>query len=241
MPGLLFCPCPKQFLRNPVTTVFPSYWLMGFWIGNKGGQQVASRTLHTKNVYWATPTSYCIHVRRWIYKNLNPKSALGSKHQRVTNGHFFIASLSLSHVWLFATLETAACQASLSTTNSQSFLRLMSIESVLPSKHLILCCLLLLLPSIFPSIRVFYRINSSLQVAKVLRNQLQHQSFQWIFRTDFLQDWLVWSPCSPWDSQESSPTPQFKVSVLLYSAFFVVQLSHPYMTTGRKKKKKSLD
>ena len=115
------------------------------------------------------------------------------------------------HVWLFATLETAACQASLSTTNSQSFLRLMSIESVLPSKHLILCCLLLLLPSIFPSIRVFYRINSSLQVAKVLRNQLQHQSFQWIFRTDFLQDWLVWSPCSPWDSQESSPTPQFKL------------------------------
>ena len=50
----------------------------------------------------------------------------------------------------------------------------------------------------------------SYQVAKVLEFQLQHQSFQWIFMTDFLYDWLVWSPCSPRDSQESSPTPQFK-------------------------------
>ena len=48
------------------------------------------------------------------------------------------------------------------------------------------------------------------QVSKVLELQLQHQSFQWIFRTDFLQDWLVWSPCLPRDSQESSPTPQFE-------------------------------
>ena len=62
---------------------------------------------------------------------------------------------SLSHVQLFATLWTAACQASLSISNSQSLLKLMSIESVMPSKHLMLCRLLLLLPSIFPSIRVF--------------------------------------------------------------------------------------
>ena len=62
---------------------------------------------------------------------------------------------SLSHVWLFATPWTAACQASLSITNTQSLLKLMSIESVIPSKHLILCCPLLLLPSVFPSIRVF--------------------------------------------------------------------------------------
>ena len=53
-------------------------------------------------------------------------------------------------------------------------------------------------------------VSSSHEVAKVLEFQLQHQSFQWIFRTDFLQDWLVWSLCSPRDSQESSPTPQFK-------------------------------
>ena len=66
-----------------------------------------------------------------------------------------VAVQSLSHVWLFATPQTAACQASLSITNSHSALRLMSIESVMPSNHLILCCPLLLLPSIFPIIRVF--------------------------------------------------------------------------------------
>ena len=57
---------------------------------------------------------------------------------------------------------------------------------------------------------LFQWVSSLHQVAKVLEFQLQHQSFQWIFRTDFLEDWLVWSPCSPRDSQESSPTPQFK-------------------------------
>ena len=62
---------------------------------------------------------------------------------------------SLSHVQLFATPWTAACQASLSITNSQSLPKLMSIESVMPSNHLILCCPLILPPSIFPSIRVF--------------------------------------------------------------------------------------
>ena len=66
----------------------------------------------------------------------------------------------------------------------------------------------------------FKWVSSSHQVAKVLELQLQHQSFQWIFRVDFLEDWLVWSPCSPRDSQESSPTPQFKSinsSVLILS------------------------
>ena len=57
---------------------------------------------------------------------------------------------------------------------------------------------------------LFQWVSCSHQVAKVLEFQLQHQSFQWIFRTDFLCDWLVVSPCSPRDSQESSPTPQFK-------------------------------
>ena len=73
-------------------------------------------------------------------------------------------------------------------------------------------------------------VSSSHQVAKLLKLQLHHQCFQWIFRTDFLYDWLIWSPCSPRDSQESSPTPQFKTSILQRSAFFMVQLSHPYMT-----------
>ena len=57
---------------------------------------------------------------------------------------------------------------------------------------------------------LFQWVSSSHQVAKVLELQLQHQSFQWIFRVDFLEDWLVWSPCSPRDFQESSSTPQFK-------------------------------
>ena len=69
--------------------------------------------------------------------------------------HMFSSVQFLSRVWLFATPWTAACQASLSITNSQSLLKLMSIESVTPSNHLILCCPLLLLPSIFPSIGVF--------------------------------------------------------------------------------------
>ena len=57
---------------------------------------------------------------------------------------------------------------------------------------------------------LFQWVGSSHQVAKILELQLQHKSFQWIFRTDFLHDWLVLSPCSPRDSQESSPAPQFK-------------------------------
>ena len=68
---------------------------------------------------------------------------------------------------------------------------------------------LLLLPAIFPSIRVFSN-EFFTSGAKVLEFQLQHQPFPWIFRTDFLLDWLVRSPCSPRDSWESSPTPQFK-------------------------------
>ena len=76
---------------------------------------------------------------------------------RVHLGHFLDPAVvqSLSHVWLFATPWTAACQTSLSFTISQSLLKLMFIESVMPSNHLTLCCPLLLLPSIFPSIRVF--------------------------------------------------------------------------------------
>ena len=104
----------------------------------------------------------------------------------------------LSCVHLFAAPWTVACQASLSFTISPSLLNFVSIESAVPSNHLILCCLLLLLPSIFPSIRVFFQWVGSLhQVAKVLEFQLQHQSFQWIFRVDFLKDWVLWSPCCP--------------------------------------------
>ena len=104
----------------------------------------------------------------------------------------------------------SASQASLSITSSRSSLRLTSIESVMPSSHLPLCRPLLLLPPIPPSISLFQWLNSSNEVAKVLKFQLQHHSFQRNPRADFLQNGLVGSPCSPRDSQESSPTPQFK-------------------------------
>ena len=75
---------------------------------------------------------------------------------------------------------------------------------------------------------LFQWVSSSHQVAKVLEFQLQHQSFQWIFRVDFLYDWLVWS-CSPRDS----PFDSSKASILQHSAFFIVQVSHSYMTPGK--------
>ena len=118
---------------------------------------------------------------------------------------YFVVQL-LSHVWLFVTPWTAAHQASLALTISWSLLKLMSIELVMPSNHLILCCPLFPLPSIFPSIKVFSN-ESSLHI-----RWPKYWSFSFIispsneysglisFRSDY------WSPCS----QESSPTPQFK-------------------------------
>ena len=93
---------------------------------------------------------------------------------------------SFSCVWVFTTPWTATRQAFPSFTISQSLLGSMSIEWMILCNHLILCCPLLLLPSIFPRIRVFSRVYSLHQVAKVLEVQLPDQSFQWIFRVDFL-------------------------------------------------------
>ena len=149
-----------------------------------------------------------------------------SIHWVIAHFSVFSSVQSLGPVQLFVIPWSAACQASLSITKSQSLLKLLSIKSVMSSNHLILCCPLLLPPSVFPSIRVFFNESSySHQVAKVLEFQLQHQSFQCIFRTDFLYNGLVGSPCSPRDSQESSPTPQFKsinslVLSVLYSPTF---------------------
>ena len=103
----------------------------------------------------------------------------------------------------------------------------------MPSSHLILCRPLLLLPPIPPCIRVFSN-ESTLRM-----RWPKYWSFSFSItsskppRTDLLQNGLVGSPCSPRDSQESFPTPQFKTSILLCSAFFIVQLSHPHMITGK--------
>ena len=137
-----------------------------------------------------------------------------------------------SHVQLFVTPWTAARQASLSITNSQSLLKLMSIESVMPSNHLILCHPLLLLPSIFPRIRVFSN-ESALSI-----RWPKYWSFSFSMRTDyselisFRMNWLdllaVQRTLKSLLQHHSS-----KASVLQCSAFFIVQLSHPYMTSGK--------
>ena len=147
--------------------------------------------------------------------------------------HQFHSVQSLSHVRLYVTPWTAAHQASLSITSLWSLLKLMSIELVMPFNHLNLCCPLPLLPSLSHHQGLFQRVSSSHQVAKVLEFQLQHQSFQWTFRTDFLKDWLAGSPCSPRDSQASSPTSQIKSINSSALSFFIIQFSHPYMTTGK--------
>ena len=139
---------------------------------------------------------------------------------------------SLSHAWLFMTPWTAACQASLSITNSRSLLKLMNTESVMPSNHLILCHPLLLLPSIFPSIRVFskesilwwpnywsfsFSISPSNEYTVLI-------SFR-IYWFDLLADQGTLKSLLQHHSS--------KASILQCSAFFMVQLSHLYMTTGK--------
>ena len=103
---------------------------------------------------------------------------------------------------------------------------LMSIELVMPSNHLILCCPLLLLPSIFPSIRFFS--NESVPLIRWPK----YWSFSFSISPSNEYSGLF-SPCSPRDAQESSPAPQFKRINSLALSFFIIQLSHPYMTTGK--------
>ena len=140
----------------------------------------------------------------------------------------------LSHVQLFVTPWTAAHPASLTITNSWSLLKLMTIESVMPSNHLILCRPLLLLPSIFPSIRVFS--NESV----LWTGWPKYWSFSFnispfneysgliSFRLDWLDLLAVQETLKSLLQYHSS-----KASILWRSAFFTVQLSRPYMTTGK--------
>ena len=140
----------------------------------------------------------------------------------------------LSHVQIFATPWTAARKASLSFTNSRSLLKLMSIQLVMPSNHLILCYPLLLLPSLLPIIRVFsnkpdlcirwpkywsfsFSINPSNEYSGLIS-----------FRIDWLDLLAVQGTLKSLFQHHSS-----KASILQHSAFFTVQLSHPYITTGK--------
>ena len=147
--------------------------------------------------------------------------------------HFQLVQ-SLSHVQLFATPWNATHQASLSITNSQSLLKLMSIESVMPSNHLILCHHLLLLPSIFPSIRVFS--NESVLCIRWPKywsfsfsiSPSNEYSGLISFRMDLLDLLAVQGTLKSLLQHHGS-----KASILLCSAFFIVQLSHPCMATGK--------
>ena len=140
----------------------------------------------------------------------------------------------LSCVRLFGTLCTTARQASMSITNSRSLLKLMPIESAVPSNHLILCCPLLLAPSIFPSIKVFSS-ESALRI-----RWAKYWSFSFnispsnehpgliSFRMDWLDLLAVQRTLKSLLQHYSSKAP-----ILWCSAFFIVQLPHPYMTTGK--------
>ena len=150
------------------------------------------------------------------------------------NIHMLSSVQSLSHVQLFLTPWNTVCQATLSITNSQSLLKLMSIESVMPSNHLIHCCPLLFLPPIPPSIRVF-----SIESVLCIRWS-KYWSFSFsigpsnehLRLISFRMDWLdlleVQGTLKSLLQHHSS-----KASILQRSAFFIVQLSHPYMTTGK--------
>ena len=140
----------------------------------------------------------------------------------------------LSHVWLFVNPWTAAHRASLSITNSWSLLRLRSVESVMPSNHLILYLTFLVLPLIFPNIRVFsnesvlcirwpkyWSFSFSISLSKEYSGLIS-------FRMDWLDLLAVQGTLKSLLQHHSS-----KASILQCSSFFIVQLSHPYMTTGK--------
>ena len=146
----------------------------------------------------------------------------------------FSSVQSLSHVWLFATPWTAACQASLSITNSWSPPKPMSIESVMPSKHLILCHPLLLRPQSFPASKSFpmsQLFASCGQRTGVFSFNIspsnEHPGLISL-RVDWLDLLVVQGTLKSLLQHHSS-----KTSILLCSAFFIVQLSHLYMTTGK--------
>ena len=180
----------------------------------------------------------CAAQDQWLHM---PRSTSLSSPRSSSNSVFvksfpqqpFSSVQSLSRVWLFATPWIAARQASLSITNSRSKLRLMSIESVMPSSHLILFRPLLLLPPVPPSIRVFsnestlpmrWPKNWSFSFSIIPSKEIPGL----IFTMDWLDLLAVQGTLKGLLQHHSS-----KASTLWCSAFFTVQLSHPYMTTEK--------
>ena len=172
-----------------------------------------------------------LHCRQILY-HLSHQGSPTWEHQ-------FSSVQLLSHVRLYVTPWTAACQASLSITNSQSLLKLMSIESVMPSNHLILCLSLLLLPSILSASGSF-QMNQFFASGICINTLPKYWSFifsispsnEYSGLISFRMDWLdllaVQATLKSLLQHHSS-----KASILLRLVFFIVQLSHPYMTTGK--------
>ena len=143
---------------------------------------------------------------------------------------YFSSVQSFSRVQLFATPWTAACQASLSITKFQSLFKLISIDPVMPSNHLILCHPLFLLPSIFPSIRVFSNESYLCIRWQKYCSFIFSPSNEYSGLTSFRMDWLdlaVQGTLKSLLQHHSS-----KTSIRRCSAFFILQLTYPYMTTG---------
>ena len=151
--------------------------------------------------------------------------------------YIFISSVqSLSHVQLFVTPWTAACQASLSITNSQSLLKLLSIELVMPSNHLILCHPLFLLPSIFPSIRVFSN-ESPLRIRWPKDWSFSFNigpSNEYSGLISFRMDWLDLLAVQG-TLKSLLQNHRSKASILRCSAFFIMQFSRSYISVDHNK------
>ena len=161
------------------------------------------------------------------YLGQNPGETMSGSYCPPISGIIFFVVQLLSSVRLYVTPWTAACGAPLLFTISRSLLKLMSIGSVMPSNHLILCPL-------FSSCLQSFPVSGSFPKSQLLTFS-NSPSCEYSGLISFRIDWLVWSPCSPRDSQESSPE-QLKSISLQHLAFFMVQLSHPYLATNSIKK-----
>ena len=156
-------------------------------------------------------------------------------HLHIENMVFlnFVVVWSPSNVWLFVNPGTVSCQASPSLIISWSLLKFMSIELVMPSNHIVLCRPLLLLPSIFPSIRVFFNVSA------LCIRWPKYWSFRFSISPSSEYSGLIAFRMDWFDLRAAQiilksllQQHSWKASVLQYSNFFMIQLSHPYMTTA---------
>ena len=206
------------------------------WAGASAGQSFSNNHLGSfkKRCRHLGPTSDLVSVVQPVLRI----SSRGSAHRsgvitsEVMPISQFTSVQSLSHVQLFVTPWTAARRASLSITSSRNLLKLMSFESAMPSSHLILCCPLLLLPSIFPSIRVFpnesvlhIRWPKYWSFSFSISRSKEYSGL--IFRIDWF-DLAVQGTLKSLLQHHGS-----KASILWLSVFFIVQLSDPCVTTGK--------